>query len=105
MQIPPFLLDDWLNHYHFASSPPEFDLASSTGPSSSLSEILGLMTPAEREHFDKMQLVYSAATGTEALRQAVGDLHGVGADEVQIVTGASEALLSQIGGASCRERV
>ena len=94
MQIPPFLLDDWLNHYHFASSPPEFDLASSTGPSSSLSEILGLMTPAEREHFDKMQLVYSAATGTEALRQAVGDLHGVGADEVQIVTGASEALLS-----------
>ena len=40
MQIPPFLLDEWLNHYHFASTPPEFDLASSTGPISSLSELL-----------------------------------------------------------------
>ena len=94
MQIPPFLLDEWLNHYHFASTPPEFDLASSTGPRSSLSELLELMTPDERERFDDMQLIYSAVAGKRALRQAVGDLHGVGVDEVQIVTGASEALLS-----------
>lgn len=94
MQIPPFLLDEWLNHYHFASTPPEFDLASSTGPITRLSELLELMTPDERKRFDEMQLLYSAVTGKRPLRLAIGDLHGVGVDEVQIVTGASEALLS-----------
>lgn len=93
MQIPAFLLDEWLNHYHFNTTPPEFDLASSTGPVSSLNEILGLMTAEERELFNKTPLLYSPATGSERLRQAIGDLHGVGSDEVQIVTGASEALL------------
>ena len=94
MQIPPFLLDEWLNHYHFASTPPEFDLASSTGPISSTSELLQLMTPEERARFNEMPLVYSAATGRQPLRQAIADLHGVGVDEVQVLTGASEALLS-----------
>jgi len=94
MQIPPFLLDEWLNHYHFVSTPPEFDLASSTGPISSTNEILELMTPDERERFDETQLIYSAVTGKRALRQAIADLHSVSADEVQILTGASEALLS-----------
>jgi aspartate/methionine/tyrosine aminotransferase len=94
MQIPPFLLDEWLNHYHFASTPPAFDLASSTGPLFTLSEILGLMTPDERELFDKTPLVYSAATGGKRLRQAIADLHGVRSEQVQIFTGASEALLT-----------
>lgn len=94
MQMPPFLLDEWLNHYHFASTPPEFDLASSTGPITSAREILELMTPDERARFDEMQLIYSAGNGKRSLRQAIGDLHGVGADQVQILTGASEALLS-----------
>ena len=68
-------------------------MASSTGPISSLSELFELMTPDERERFDETQLIYSAATGKRPLRQAIADLHGVGVDEVQIVTGASEALL------------
>jgi aspartate/methionine/tyrosine aminotransferase len=94
MQIPPFLLDEWLNHYHFASTPPQFDLASSTGPISSTNEILELMSPDERERFDEAHLIYSAVTGKRPLRQAVADVHGVGVDAVQILTGASEALLS-----------
>lgn len=94
MQIPPFLLDEWLNHYHFASTPPEFDLASSTGPITRMSELLELMTADERKRFDETPLSYSAVTGKRALRQAIGDLHGAGVDEVQILTGASEALLS-----------
>jgi aspartate/methionine/tyrosine aminotransferase len=94
MQIPPFLLDEWLNHYHFASTPPQFDLASSTGPISSTNEILELMSPDERERFDEAHLIYSAVTGKRPLRQAIADVHGVGVDEVQILTGASEALLS-----------
>ncbi len=93
MRIPCFLLDEWLNQYHFASQPPEFDLASSTGPRWTTRDILGLMTPDEREVFNETQLVYSAATGSRRLRQAIADLHGVGAEQVQIVTGVSEALL------------
>ncbi|MCM3870338.1 MAG: pyridoxal phosphate-dependent aminotransferase, partial [Pyrinomonadaceae bacterium] len=93
MQIPSFLLDEWLNEYHFASPPPEFDLASSTGPLWTAREILGLMTPDERELFNETPLVYSAATGSRMLRQAIGDLHGVEAEQVQIVTGVSEAFL------------
>jgi hypothetical protein len=32
MDLPPFLLDQWLTKYDFASPPIEFNLASSTGP-------------------------------------------------------------------------
>jgi aspartate/methionine/tyrosine aminotransferase len=52
------------------------------------------MSPDERERFDEAHLIYSAVTGKRPLRQAVADVHGVGVDEVQILTGASEALLS-----------
>lgn len=94
MQIPPFLLDEWLNHYHHvAEVPPEFDLASSTGPVSSVSQVMQLMTPDDRERFNEMPMIYSAATGRQSLRQAIADLHGVGVDDVLILTGASEALL------------
>lgn len=93
MQIPEFLLDQWLNEYHFSPKPPEFDLASSTGPHWTLGELLLLVSGEEREKLLETELVYSAATGSERLRQAIADMQGVEASQVQIVTGASEALL------------
>src|SRR5436190_17548094 len=84
MQIPPFSLDEWLNEYHFGTTPPAFDLASSTGPPYMVSEILGLMTPDERELFNNTSLVYSAATGSKRLRQAIADLHGASFEQMQI---------------------
>ena len=36
---------------------------------------------------------YTSATGTPALRAAIAALEGVGSDAVQVVSGASEALL------------
>ncbi|HZI47074.1 MAG TPA: aminotransferase class I/II-fold pyridoxal phosphate-dependent enzyme, partial [Pyrinomonadaceae bacterium] len=93
MQVPPFLLDEWLNEYHFRSEPPEFDLASSTGPRWSVRELLGWMTSEEKQLLEEMPAVYSPATGLQTLRQAVADLQGVTSQDVQIVTGASEALL------------
>lgn len=93
MQVPPFLLDEWLNEYHFRSEPPEFDLASSTGPRWSVRDLLGWMTPEEKQLLEETPAVYSPATGSPTLRQAVADLQGVTAQDVQIVTGASEALL------------
>jgi aspartate/methionine/tyrosine aminotransferase len=93
MQVPPFLLDEWLNEYHFRSNPPEFDLASSTGPRWTVRDLLDWMTPEEKQLLEEAQAVYSPATGSPMLRQAIADLQGVTAPDVQIVTGASEALL------------
>ncbi|MDQ2857008.1 MAG: pyridoxal phosphate-dependent aminotransferase, partial [Acidobacteriota bacterium] len=87
-----FLLDQWLNEYHFGPKPPEFDLASSTGPHWTLGDVLGLLSAEEHAALLGTELVYSSACGNEELRRAIGELQGVTAEQVQIVTGASEAL-------------
>ena len=93
MKIPDFLLDQWLNQYKFADSPPEFDLASSTGPHWTSRELLGLPGADERERLSETALVYSDTSGGERLRAAVGEMQGVGAERVLVTTGAAEALL------------
>jgi aspartate/methionine/tyrosine aminotransferase len=93
MKIPDFLLDQWLNQYQFAANPPEFDLASSTGPHWSARDLLGLLSADEREQLFETELVYSDTRGREKLRAAVAEMQGVSAAQVQVVTGASEALL------------
>ena len=93
MRIPPFLLDQWLNEHQFSNHPPEFDFASSTGPHWTLRELFDLIGPEEHELLLDTELVYSAAVGNEKLRQAIAEMQGVSAEQVQVVTGASEALL------------
>ena len=93
MKIQPFLLDQWLNQYHFASPPPEFDFASSTGPHWTAREILELANEDERNLLLDAELVYSNASGSEKLRRAIGEMQGVSPEQVQVVTGGSEALL------------
>lgn len=93
MKIPDFLLDRWLGQYKFADSPPAFDLASSTGPHWTARELLALLGADEREQFFETELVYSHTSGGGRLRAAVGEMQGVGAEEVLVVTGAAEALL------------
>ncbi|MGH9941262.1 MAG: aminotransferase class I/II-fold pyridoxal phosphate-dependent enzyme [Pyrinomonadaceae bacterium] len=93
MTIPAYLLDEWLNRYHFADAPPEFDFASSTGPHWTAHEILGLLNADEREQFLETKLIYSDASGGEKLRASIGEMQDVGSEQVQVLTGASEALL------------
>ena len=90
MQLKPFLLDMWLDHYEHGI---EFNLAASTGPSWTLNEILSLAKDEERERFLNHKLVYSRPAGADSLRSAIAELHGVEVEAVQVVTGASEALL------------
>jgi aspartate/methionine/tyrosine aminotransferase len=94
MQLKPFLLDIWLDTYEHDI---EFDLAASTGPRWTMNEILSLAGgedgDAERQRFLNHNLVYSRPAGAEGLRTAIADMHGVEVDAVQVVTGASEALL------------
>ena len=93
MELPPFLLDRWIEQKHSADPPIEYDLASSTGPVWTLRELLALSGGNELNALLDTNVSYTNATGTLALRTAIADLEGVDADEVQVVTGASEALL------------
>jgi aspartate/methionine/tyrosine aminotransferase len=93
MRIPDFELDRWLNQYHFSENPPEFDLASSTGPRWTARELLGLLSAEERERLFEIEMVYSHTSGGENLRAAVAEMQGVRPEQVLVVTGASEALL------------
>jgi aspartate/methionine/tyrosine aminotransferase len=94
MDLKPFLLDMWLDaHEHDI----EFNLAASTGPSWTLDEVLNLASPdtrdAERQAFLNHKLVYGRPAGSHGLRAQIAEMQGVDIDAVQVVTGASEALL------------
>ena len=90
MQLKPFLLDMWLDSYEHDI---EFNLAASTGPRWTLNQILSLVGEEERQRFLNHNLVYSRPAGAEGLRAAIAEMQGVKVDAVQVVTGASEALL------------
>lgn len=90
MQLKPFLLDMWLDAYEHDI---EFNLASSEGPRWTLNEILSLASEEERQHFLNHKLHYSRPAGAEGLRAAIAEMQEVPVDAVQVVTGASEALL------------
>jgi aspartate/methionine/tyrosine aminotransferase len=90
MQLKPFLLDMWLDSYEHNI---EFNLAASTGPVWTLNEILNLGTDEERERFLNHKVVYSRPAGADGLRGAIAEMQGVDVEAVQVVTGASEALV------------
>jgi len=90
MRLKPFLLDMWLDRYEHDI---EFNLAASTGPCWTLNQILSLADEEERQRFLNHNLVYSRPAGADGLRAAIAEMQGVEVDAVQVVTGASEALL------------
>ena len=90
VRLKPFLLDMWLDSCEHNI---EFNLGGSEGPAWRVSEILSLATDEQRERFVNHKVAYSRPAGAEGLRAAVAEMQGVDIDRVQIVTGASEALL------------
>jgi aspartate/methionine/tyrosine aminotransferase len=92
MQLKPFLLDMWLDKYEHDI---EFNLASSEGPSWTLNSLLDLADDPEEagQRFLNHKLVYSRSAGADGLREAIAEMHNVTAESVQIMTGASEALV------------
>ena len=91
MQLKPFLLDAWLDQYEHDI---EFNLAASTGPTWTVNEILALADEETRHRFLHHNLVYSRPAGADSLREAIAEMQGVPVQAVQIVTGASEALVA-----------
>jgi aspartate/methionine/tyrosine aminotransferase len=100
MELPPFLLDQWIEQKHAANSTIQYDLASSTGPVWTLRELLALSSEDSLEDLLDTPVSYTTAAGTPALRNAIGIMEGVDPDHVQVVTGASEALFSLFFGAA-----
>jgi aspartate/methionine/tyrosine aminotransferase len=91
MQLKPFVLDVWLDRYEHDI---EFNLAASTGPTWSVNDILALADDETRHRFLNHKLVYSRPAGADSLREAIAEMQNVPVEAVQIVTGASEALLA-----------
>ena len=91
MQLKPFLLDAWLDQYEHDI---EFNLAASTGPAWTVNEVLALADKETRYRFLNHNLVYSRPAGADSLRAAIAEMQGVPLEAVQIVTGASEALVA-----------
>jgi aspartate/methionine/tyrosine aminotransferase len=91
MQLKPFLLDAWLDQYEHDI---DFNLAASTGPTWTVNDILALADEETRRRFLNHKLVYSRPAGSDRLREAIAEMQNVPVDAVQIVTGASEALVA-----------
>jgi len=91
MRLKPFLLDAWLDQYEHDI---EFNLAASTGPTWTVNDILALADEETRERFLNHNLVYSRPAGADRLREAIAEMQEVPKEAVQVVTGASEALVA-----------
>jgi aspartate/methionine/tyrosine aminotransferase len=91
MELKPFLLDVWLDQYEHDI---EFNLAASTGPTWTVNDILNLADEETRHRFLNHDLVYSRPAGADSLREAIAEMQSVPVESVQIVTGASEALVA-----------
>lgn len=87
MDLPPFLLNDWLE----ARRDVRFNLAGSAGPSWTMEELLGL--GGRKLAVADLPLSYAPTAGLADLRAEIADYLGVDPDWVVVTTGASEALL------------
>jgi len=91
MRLKPFLLDTWLDTHEHGI---EFNLAASTGPTWTVNDILALAGEEERHRFLNHKLLYSRPAGADGLREAIAEMQGVPVESVQVMTGASEALVA-----------
>ena len=91
MQLKPFRLDAWLDQYEHNI---EFNLAASTGPTWTVNDILALADDETRHRFLNHKLVYGRPAGADNLREAIAEMQAVPVEAVQVVTGASEALVA-----------
>ena len=90
MNLPPFVLDQWLRDHDSPSI--RYNLGGSTGPSWNLQDVLALETDSEKRLFGA-QIKYTASAGNQSLREVIARMHGVEPEHIVVVAGCSEALL------------
>ena len=91
MNLTTFHLDKWFETHQDTA---RYNLGASTGPKWTLDDLLELMTSDEKECLHQTPLTYCPGSGRESLRAEIASMYGANPDDIQIVTGASEALLS-----------
>jgi aspartate/methionine/tyrosine aminotransferase len=91
MRLEPFLLDHWLDGHK--GPHVRHDLGSSTGPAWTVRELCALEGRDVGDVLADVSVSYSDAHGSEALRSEIARMYGVDPDDVQVTTGAAEALL------------
>jgi len=90
MKFKAFLLDQWLQQHADAA----FDLGSSTGPRWTVRELLALAGDSDgaAQRMLDLLLHYPPIAGATTLREAIGEMQGVGEEEVAVFAGGAEAL-------------
>jgi aspartate/methionine/tyrosine aminotransferase len=91
MQLPPFLLEHWLERFQNATPPVRYDLGASTGPPWTLRELLALDDEFAAA-LGTTRLAYAPARGSASLREAIAAESGTDPESVLVTTGASEAV-------------
>jgi hypothetical protein len=84
MELPPFLLNDWLE----SQQNLRFDLAGSTGPRWTMRDLTHLGDPLD---LSDMPISYAPPAGLSDLRAEIAAHHGVDPNWVVVTNGASEA--------------
>lgn len=95
MDLPPFLLNDWLE----SRKNLKFNMAGSTGPSWTFEELL--LAGGGDPGLANLAINYGPPAGSAELREEIAAHHGVDADWVIVANGASEAfslLLAALAG-------
>jgi len=91
MELPPFLLDQWLSRHAELALP--FPLGGSAGPHWTLGGLLQLGGDDARRRLFESEVVYGLAAGACGLREAIAEMREVPAEQLLVVGGGSEALL------------
>jgi aspartate/methionine/tyrosine aminotransferase len=94
MRFEPFLLDEWIERKFSEDWRISHDFTASSGPAWKLRELLDLDDGDATKRLLDVPVTYPSAAGSIELRTAVAEWEGVSAADVQILTGAQEALLA-----------
>jgi len=88
--LPDFRLETYLSKWEFAA---RYHMTASDMESLTVSELLGMATPDDREAFDEMRLAYIETFGTPALRAAIAATYrGIASEDIIAFAGAEEGI-------------
>lgn len=94
MSLPEFALEAYFARWEFTA---RHNLCASDMESLTLTDLLALGTPQQREAWDRLWLGYTETAGAPSLRAAIAGMYaGLEADEIAVTVGAGEAIFQSV---------
>ena len=94
MSLPEFALEAYFARWEFTA---RHNLCASDMESLTLTDLLALGTPQQREAWDRLWLGYTETAGASTLRAAIAGMYaGLEADDVAVTVGAGEAIFQSV---------